>query len=466
LRETSWLPQEAKAAQQELREVQLEKEEAVREQDYARAADLQARERVLRADIQVAVDEAASDRTEGSSSSRTTTFREVISERDMLEASTADGSSAHEDGGHGIVVREADVAAVVAKWTGVPVEKVTSDEGARLVSLEETLHERVIGQEEAVTAVSKAVRRARAGLKNPNRPIASFIFCGPTGVGKTELCKALSAAYFGKEDSMIRLDMSEYMERHTVSKLIGSPPGYVGYDEDSQLTDAIRRKPYSLVLFDEVEKAHPDVFNLMLQILEDGRLTDSKGRVVSFKNALIIMTSNVGSKVIEKGLAGGGSIGFSGLDDAASETSSYSRLKGLVHDELKGFFKPEFLNRLDETIVFKSLTKPEVKEIAELEFRKVLQRTADRGIHLAMTDRFKSKVVDEGFDPAYGARPLRRAIMRLVEDELAESFLREPTVDGEHILMDINSSNDVVVLRRQAETLVEDRLPELSLANA
>merc|ERR1719215_2064986 len=322
------------------------------------------------------------------------------------------------------------------------------DEGSRLVQLEETLHGRVIGQEEAVVAVSKAVRRARAGLKNPNRPIASFIFCGRTGVGKTELCKALSAAYFGKEDSMIRLDMSEFMERHTVSKLIGSPPGYVGYDEESQLTDGIRRQPYSLVLFDEVEKAHPDVFNLMLQILEDGRLTDSKGRVVSFKNALIIMTSNVGSKVIEKGLQGGGGIGFQGLDDANSaEQSSYKRLKSMVHDELKNFFKPEFLNRLDEIIVFKSLTKPEVKQIAELEFKKTFKRTAERGVHLAMTDPFKAKVVDEGFNPVYGARPLRRAIMRLVEDELAESFLKEPTLEGERMLLDLSGDGDVVVLR-------------------
>ena len=265
------------------------------------------------------------------------------------------------------VVLEADLAQVVSKWSGVPVEKVSSDESARLVQLEESLHDRVIGQEEAVTAVAKAVRRARSGLKNPNRPIASFIFCGPTGVGKTELCKALSAAYFGKEDSMIRLDMSEFMERHTVSKLIGSPPGYIGYDEESQLTDGVRRRPYSLVLFDEVEKAHPDVFNLCLQILEDGRLTDSKGRTVSFKNTLIIMTSNVGAKSIEKGLLGGGGLGFSGLEDDV-DTSSYQRLKTVVHDELKNFFRPEFLNRLDEIIVFKSLNKQEVAQIAELEF--------------------------------------------------------------------------------------------------
>eukprot|EP00932_Pfiesteria_piscicida_P006212 SRR837773.16136.p1 GENE.SRR837773.16136~~SRR837773.16136.p1 ORF type:complete len:262 (-),score=76.79 SRR837773.16136:65-850(-) len=254
--------------------------------------------------------------------------------------------------------------------------------------------------------------------------------------------------------------MSEFMERHTVSKLIGSPPGYVGYEEESQLTDGIRRRPYSLVLFDEVEKAHPDVFNLMLQILEDGRLTDSKGRVVSFKNALIIMTSNVGSKVIEKGIQGGAGIGFSGLeDDVGSEQSSYKRLKGMVHDELRNFFKPEFLNRLDEIIVFKSLTKPEVQEIAELEFAKVRRRTAERGVTLTMTDRFKGKVVDEGYNPAYGARPLRRAIMRFVEDELAESFLKEPTVEGEHVLLDLDRDREVLVLRRHGGSLEVSDLP-------
>jgi len=440
LRESAIIPEEAKEAQAELREVQAKKEEAVRNQNYEAAAELKSRETALRSQLRAAL-EAAQRKPEDA-------------EVDATAAEEGEEGADEEGmgGAREIMVTEDDVAAVVSKWTGVPVEKVSTDEGARLVKLEETLHHRVIGQEEAVTAVAKAVRRARAGLKNPNRPIASFIFCGPTGVGKTELCKALSAAYFGKEDSMIRLDMSEFMERHTVSKLIGSPPGYVGYDEESQLTDGIRRKPYSLVLFDEVEKAHPDVFNLMLQILEDGRLTDSKGRVVSFKNALIIMTSNVGSKVIEKGITGGGGIGFSGLEDELdAEQSSYKRLKTMVHEELKNFFKPEFLNRLDEIIVFKSLTKPEVKEIAELEFAKTFKRTEERGVKLSMTDRFKAKVVDEGFNPIYGARPLRRSIMRLVEDELAESFLKEPTVEGEHILLDLDSGGEVVVLRGQPE---------------
>jgi len=444
LRESAILPEKAKEAQAELREVQAKKEEAVRNQNYEQAAELKTREGELRATLKDALEEARKESEEADA--------EAAEAEAEAEGEGAEGTAGVEGGSREIVVTENDVAAVVAKWTGVPVEKVSTDEGARLVKLEQTLHNRVIGQEEAVTAVAKAVRRARAGLKNPNRPIASFIFCGPTGVGKTELCKALSAAYFGKEESMIRLDMSEFMERHTVSKLIGSPPGYVGYDEESQLTDGIRRKPYSLVLFDEVEKAHPDVFNLCLQILEDGRLTDSKGRVVSFKNALIIMTSNVGAKAIEKGIAGGGGIGFSGMEDELdAEQSSYKKLKAVVHDELKNFFRPEFLNRLDEIIVFKSLTKPEVKEIAELEFKKTFKRTEERGVTLTMTDRFKAKVVDEGFNPIYGARPLRRAIMRLVEDQLAESFLKEPTREGEHILMDIDAAGEVLVLRGQPE---------------
>jgi len=374
------------------------------------------------------------------------------------ESTTAESEDSEDEEIPEIFVLEADVAQVVSTWTGIPVDKVNSDESARLTSLEETLHNRVIGQEEAVTAVSKAVRRARAGLKNPARPIASFIFCGPTGVGKTELCKALAAAYFGKEESMIRLDMSEFMERHTVSKLIGSPPGYVGYDEESQLTDGIRRKPYSLVLFDEVEKAHPDVFNLMLQILEDGRLTDSKGRIVSFKNALIIMTSNIGSKVIEKGLSGAGGLGFSGMEaDDEAERSSYTRLKTMVQDELKNFFRPEFLNRLDEIIVFKSLTKPEVAEIAELEFRKVFLRCKEKGITLSLTQRFKTKVVDEGFNPVYGARPLRRAITRLLEDCLAESFLNSPVLEGEYVVADLGDKDEeTVILRGQLKEEEEE----------
>jgi len=457
LRQNADMPQEAKEVRKELREMEDKKDEAVKAQNFEEASKCKKLEVELKKKIRELIKKAQSEESKAEGEETASTAEVAAPSATSTEAAPAavEAASAEEEElfeEEIPLVTEKDVAQVVAKWTGVPVEKVGADEGERLVELEATLHKRVIGQEEAVTAVAKAVRRARCGLKNPDRPIASFIFCGPTGVGKTELCKALSAAYFGKEDSMIRLDMSEFMERHTVSKLIGSPPGYVGYNEESQLTDGIRRKPYSLVLFDEVEKAHPDVFNLCLQILEDGRLTDSKGRVVSFKNALIIMTSNVGSKVIEKGLSGGGGIGFSGLDEDA-EMASYSRLKTQVHDELKNFFRPEFLNRLDEIIVFSSLTKQEVSEIAELEFRKVFKLVEEKGMKLSLTSRYKQKVVDEGFNPVYGARPLRRAITRLLEDKLAESLLEAPADDGgEFVVVDLDKDEEVVVLRQQSES--------------
>jgi ATP-dependent Clp protease ATP-binding subunit ClpC len=306
--------------------------------------------------------------------------------------------------------------------------------------MEGTLHQRLIGQDEAVRAVSRAIRRARVGLKNPNRPIASFIFSGPTGVGKTELTKSLAAYFFGSEEAMIRLDMSEFMERHTVSKLIGSPPGYVGYNEGGQLTEAVRRRPYTVVLFDEIEKAHPDVFNMLLQILEDGRLTDAKGRTVDFKNTLIILTSNIGSKVIEKG---GGSLGFE-FDDGKGD-AQYNRIRNLVNEELKQYFRPEFLNRLDEIIVFRQLTKDEVKEISEILLNEVFGRLTEQGITLTVTDKFKDRLVDEGYNPSYGARPLRRAIMRLLEDSLAEEILSGRIQDGDTAQVDVDEDGKVVV---------------------
>merc|ERR1712070_964832 len=314
-------------------------------------------------------------------------------------------------------------------------ERVSSDETERLIRLEETLHTRVIGQDEAIVAISKSIRRARVGLKNPNRPIASFIFSGPTGVGKSELAKSLASFYFGSEEAMVRLDMSEFMERHTVSKLIGSPPGYVGYSEGGQLTEAVRRRPYTLVLFDEIEKAHPDVFNMMLQILEDGRLTDSKGRVIDFKNTLIILTSNVGASQIEKG---GGGLGFQ-LDDNA-EDQSYQRIKSLVQDELKNYFRPEFLNRLDEIIIFRQLNKQEVREIAMIMLNNVFKR-------------LKDKDVDEGFSPAFGARPLRRAIMRLLEDNLAEKMLTGDISEGCSAIMDVNTEGEIIVMTGDGKEL-------------
>mmetsp|Transcript_3345 Transcript_3345/g.5923 ORF Transcript_3345/g.5923 Transcript_3345/m.5923 type:complete len:940 (-) Transcript_3345:217-3036(-) len=412
LQKAKELPDEILKARTEVDDIQRKIDEAVRTEDYAKASDLEKDRQLL--------------------------AKKLDSEGDSSDLQN-------------IFVAEADVSRIVAEMTGIKVEKVTGDESARLMKLEETLHNRVIGQEEAVVAVAKAVRRSRSGLKDPNRPIASFIFCGPTGVGKTELCKALTESYYGSKDSVLRFDMSEFMERHTVSKLIGSPPGYVGYNDESQLCDRIRRNPYSLVLFDEIEKAHPSVFNVMLQILEDGRLTDSKGNEASFKNALIIMTSNVGAEGIQKTIAGGPQ-GFGFQDSENVEEASYQKLKSVVAENLKNAFKPEFINRLDEVIVFKSLSIEEIKEIAELEFEKVYQMAQEKGINIELTHKFKAKVVNEGFDAAYGARPLRRAISKLLEDELAASLLSQPTTNGDIAIIDVDASGNVVVLREMSGT--------------
>ncbi|KAL5146079.1 Chaperone protein ClpC, chloroplastic [Glycine soja] len=406
------LPEEARELDKEVRQIIKEKEEAVRNQDFEKAGELRDREMDLKAQISTLVEKG----------------------KEMSKAET-------EAGDEGPIVTEADIQHIVSSWTGIPVEKVSTDESDRLLKMEETLHKRVIGQDEAVKAISRAIRRARVGLKNPNRPIASFIFSGPTGVGKSELAKALAAYYFGSEEAMIRLDMSEFMERHTVSKLIGSPPGYVGYTEGGQLTEAVRRRPYTVVLFDEIEKAHPDVFNMMLQILEDGRLTDSKGRTVDFKNTLLIMTSNVGSSVIEKG---GRKIGFD--LDYDEKDSSYNRIKSLVTEELKQYFRPEFLNRLDEMIVFRQLTKLEVKEIADIMLKEVFDRLKVKDIELQVTERFRDRVVEEGYNPSYGARPLRRAIMRLLEDSMAEKMLAREIKEGDSVIVDVDSDGNVIVL--------------------
>ncbi|WP_354635676.1 ATP-dependent Clp protease ATP-binding subunit [Planktothricoides raciborskii] len=404
----SQLPPAAKELDKELRQVLKEKDEAVRSQDYDKAGELRDRELEIKEQI-----------------------------RAIAQNKKKDGSQTPEIAP---VVTEEDIAHIVSSWTGVPVNKLTESESEKLMHMEDTLHQRMIGQDEAVKAVSRAIRRARVGLKNPNRPIASFIFSGPTGVGKTELTKSLAAYFFGSEEAMIRLDMSEYMERHTVSKLIGSPPGYVGYNEGGQLTEAVRRRPYTVVLFDEIEKAHPDIFNMLLQILEDGRLTDAKGRTVDFKNTLIILTSNIGSKVIEKG---GGGLGFEFSENQAD--AQYNRIRNLVNEELKQYFRPEFLNRLDEIIVFRQLTKEEVKEIAEIMLRDVFKRLTEKDITLTVSDRFKERLVEEGYNPAYGARPLRRAIMRLLEDVLAEEILSGRVSEGDTALVDINEEGKVIV---------------------
>ncbi len=332
-------------------------------------------------------------------------------------------------------VGEEEVAQIVCAWTGIPVSKITEDESRRLVNLEAVLHERVIGQEEAVASVARAIRRARAGLKDPKRPIGSFIFLGPTGVGKTELCKALAEALFGDEDSMIRIDMSEYMEKHSVSRMIGSPPGYVGHEEGGQLTEKVRRKPYAVILLDEVEKAHPDVFNILLQILEDGRLTDGQGRVVDFKNTVIVMTSNAGAHALKKQR----SLGFGGSIDSAR---TYETMKESIMGEVKNIFRPEFLNRVDEIIVFHALEQHEIDEIARLLLRQVCARLAEHGIELDVDESALSVISGAGYDMQYGARPLRRAIQRMVEDALSEEILLgkirlgdrvRVTADGDHL---------------------------------
>ncbi|RMF23684.1 MAG: ATP-dependent Clp protease ATP-binding subunit [Cyanobacteria bacterium J083] len=334
-----------------------------------------------------------------------------------------------------------DIAEIVSAWTGVPVNKINESEAEVLMSLEANLQQRVIGQTEAIEAVAKAIRRARVGMKDPDRPIASFIFSGPTGVGKTELTKALAQLIFGSEEAMIRVDMSEFMESHTVSKLIGSPPGYIGYEEGGQLTEAVRRQPYSVILLDEIEKAHPDIFNILLQVLDDGRLTDATGRTVDFKNTIIIMTSNIGAKAIEKGGTG---LGFEFLED--ENAAQYARIRNLVQNELKNFFRPEFLNRLDDIIVFAQLTKPEVKQIAAILLKDLQTRLlAEKQMTLEVSDSFRDLVIEEGFDPAYGARPLKRAMMRLLEDTLAEAILAGQIKDGDRVYLDVDETGQTFV---------------------
>ncbi|NQE33617.1 ATP-dependent Clp protease ATP-binding subunit [Microcoleus asticus] len=416
----SQTPPEVKELKKQLPAVTKEKDAAVREQDFDKAGKLRDRELEIEAEI-----------------------AEATINKSQLKTSP--------------IVTEEDIAHIVANWTGVPVSKLTESESELLLHMEDTLHQRLIGQEEAVTAVSRAIRRARVGLKNPNRPIASFIFSGPTGVGKTELTKALATYFFGSEEAMIRLDMSEFMERHTVSKLIGSPPGYVGYDEGGQLTEAVRRRPYTVILFDEIEKAHPDVFNMMLQILEDGRLTDAKGRTVDFKNTLLVMTSNIGSRVIEKG---GGGLGFEFTESAAD--AQYNRVRSLVNEELKQFFRPEFINRLDEIIVFRQLNREEVKQIADIMLQQVFSRLTEQGITLSVTERFKDLLVTEGYNPSYGARPLRRAIMRLLEDVLAEEMLSGKLKEGQKAIVDVDENGQVKVVPDGSS---EPKLPEFALSH-
>lgn len=373
-------PTEIKELEGRIAALEEDKSEAVNQQDFERAAKIRDEQKKLSEEL-----ETLRKEWEGSSKS-----------------------------GHPQVTRE-DIAATVSQWSGVPVKELEVEESTRLLNLEQELHNRVIGQDEAVTAVAKAVRRSRSGLRDPKRPIGSFIFSGPTGVGKTELCKALAAAMFGDENAMLRLDMSEYMEKHTVAKLIGSPPGYVGYDEGGQLTERVRRKPYSVILFDEIEKAHPDVFNMLLQVLEDGRLTDSQGRTVNFRNTVIIMTSNVGARLITDKKS---TLGFT-----TTSQDEQKGIKSLVTGELKKVFRPEFLNRVDDIIVFTKLTEEEIKSIASLMLKNLSERMAELGTELKVTDSALTAIAKEGFDDTFGARPLRRAITSFIEDPLSEKIL-------------------------------------------
>lgn len=335
---------------------------------------------------------------------------------------------AKSQGSNNTSVTPDDIANVVAQWTGIPITKIAETESQKLLNLESILHNRVIGQSDAVSSISKAVRRARAGLKDPKRPIGSFIFLGPTGVGKTELAKALAEAMFGEEDAMIRVDMSEFMEKHSVSRMVGSPPGYVGHDDGGQLTEKVRRKPYSVILFDEIEKAHPDVFNILLQVLDDGRLTDSKGRTVDFRNTVIIMTSNVGAQELKDNKF----VGFGGQTAA----QDYETIRKTMMDELKKQFRPEFLNRIDDIIVFHKLEKEHLKEIVSLMVEGLANRLKEQDIHIALTDAAKDKIADEGYDPEYGARPLARAIQKNIEDQLSEELLKGEALTGHNITID------------------------------
>ncbi|MBD8070981.1 ATP-dependent protease ATP-binding subunit ClpC [Bacillus sp. PS06] len=403
-------PPNLKELEAKLEEVRKEKDAAVQSQEFEKAASLRDSEQRL---------------------------------REKLEETKK--SWKEKQGQENSEVTVEDIAMVVSSWTGIPVSKLAQTETDKLLNMEEILHSRVIGQEEAVKAVSKAVRRARAGLKDPKRPIGSFIFLGPTGVGKTELARALAESIFGDEDAMIRIDMSEYMEKHSTSRLVGSPPGYVGYDEGGQLTEKVRRKPYSVVLLDEIEKAHPDVFNILLQVLEDGRLTDSRGRTVDFRNTILILTSNVGASELKRNKY----LGFNVQD----EGRDYKDMKGKVMDALKKAFRPEFLNRIDEIIVFHSLEKKHLKEIVTLMANQLTKRLQEQDLELEITDAAKEKIAEEGYDPEYGARPLRRAIQKQIEDKLSEELLKGSIEKGQHIIMDIENGEFVVKLAEKVNQL-------------
>ncbi len=401
-------PPEMKEMESELEKLRREKEAAIANQEFERAAELRDQELKLKEEI--------------------SRRREDWAEEQMTEK---------------CIVNEEHIASIVSDWTGIPVFRLTETETQRLINLEHVLHERIISQDEAVSAVSKAVRRGRAGLKDPSRPIGSFIFLGPTGVGKTELAKTLAEALFGDEDAMITIDMSEYMERHTVARLFGAPPGYIGYDEGGQLTEAVRRKPYSVVLFDEIEKAHPEVFNTLLQVLEEGRLTEARGRSVDFRNTVIIMTSNVGAELIRRETA----VGFKPA--GKTDGMDYETMKSKIMEEVKRTFRPEFLNRVDDLIVFHALTDEDLRAILDLMLVELQERVGER-VRLALTDEAKELLIEEGYDPVYGARPLRRAIVRLLEDPLSDAILDGRFREGEQVVVESDGSKMILMTAEEA----------------
>jgi ATP-dependent Clp protease ATP-binding subunit ClpC len=422
------MPPEIREVDAEIRKVKAEKEAVIKAQEFEKAAQVRDREEKLRE-------------------------KKRLMEAEWAEKRSTKGESVN-------TVGPDEIAHIVSTWTRIPVSKLREEETKKLLHMEDALHKRIIGQDEAVKVVTRAIRRARAGLKSPKRPIGSFVFLGPTGVGKTELARTLAEFMFDDSESMIRIDMSEYMEKYAVSRLVGAPPGYVGYEEGGQLTEAVRRRPYSVVLLDEIEKAHPDVFNLLLQVLEDGRLTDSQGRAVDFKNTVIIMTSNVGSAGMQKTA----DIGFRSNKDEGSSTVRHERMKNKILEEVKHLFRPEFLNRIDEVVVFHSLDLPQIKEIVGLELAKVVKELENQHMTLEATDAAREMLAKEGWDPAMGARPLRRAIQRFVEDPLSEELLRGTFKVGDHILFDAEDGK--TVFRKSGEPLkppaLEPTQPETS----
>lgn len=398
-------PADIKVLEQRLEETRKEKEAAIQGQEFEKAARLRDEEHKLNQQLEA--------------------VKKNWEQKKVRHQST---------------VNDEDIADIVSSWTGIPVSRLAMTETQRLLNLEEDLHKRIVSQDEAVGAVSRAIRRARTGLKDPRRPIGSFIFLGPTGVGKTELARTLAEALFGDEDAMIQLDMSEYMERHTVSRLVGAPPGYVGYEEGGQLTEAVRRRPYSVILLDEIEKAHADVFNILLQVLEDGRLTEAKGRTVDFRNTVVIMTSNVGADLIRRETT----VGFKATRD---ESASYEDMKNTIMDEVKRTFRPEFLNRIDEIIVFRGLTQEDMTKIVDLMISQVADRLKEVGINLTVDDEAKKRLVQEGYDPLYGARPLRRVIQRMIEDPLSEEVLQGTFREDAEVLVTTSSDGQKIVFK-------------------